>query len=223
MASTSLLHLLHLVSPALPVGAYAYSQGLEYAVEEGWLKDDAALQNWLANLMSHSLAYLDVPVLRRCYSAWQQGDIESVNHWNDTARACRETNELLLEDEQLGQALNRLLVSLQVPHSERELYRSTPGFGCQFALAGVHWDVDLDELAQGLVWSWLENQVAAATKIVPLGQTHAQKLLVELMPQVQETCERAQGVKDEEIGLSLPGLAMASCLHERQYTRLFRS
>ncbi|WP_020209307.1 urease accessory protein UreF [Gilvimarinus chinensis] len=223
MVQASLLHLLHLVSPALPVGAYAYSQGLEYAVEEGWLDDEGALADWLENVMGQSLAYLDVPVLRRCYLAWQDADLAAVNHWNHLTRACRETSELLLEDEQLGQALNRLLNSLQVPDSDPALYETTPCFASQFALAGVHWQVDIDELAQGFVWSWLENQVAAATKIVPLGQTHAQQLLTQLMPAVLDTCERAKTVTDDEIGLSLPGLAMASCLHERQYTRLFRS
>lgn len=218
-----LLHLLHLVSPALPVGAYAYSQGLEYAVDSGWLADETALQDWLNQLMCRSLAQLDVPVLRRLVLAWQVGDLEAVNHWNDYLRASRETAELLLEDEQMGMALNRLLGALGLALAERQGYRATPGFACQFALAGTHWGIGVDELSYGFVWSWLENQVAAATKIVPLGQTQAQQLLVSLMPAVEQTCALAAQVSDEDLGISLPGLAMASSLHERQYTRLFRS
>ncbi|WP_339898550.1 urease accessory UreF family protein [uncultured Gilvimarinus sp.] len=221
--SGSLLHLMHLVSPALPVGAYAYSQGLEYAIDSGWAGSESALQDWIEQVMTHSLGQLDVPVLRRLYSAWQADDLTEVNHWNDFVLACRETQELLLEDEQLGLALGRLLESLDIPQAARSHFNSSPSYVTLFALAGVKWNVNIDELARGFVWSWLENQVAAATKIVPLGQTHAQQLLVALMPAVDDVCERAKPLTDDELGLSLPGLAMASCLHERQYTRLFRS
>ena len=221
--SGSLLHLMHLVSPALPVGAYAYSQGLEYAIDSGWAGSEAALQDWIEQVMTHSLGQLDVPVLRRFYSAWQADDFTEVNHWNDFVLACRETQELLLEDEQLGLALGRLLESLDIPQAARSNFNSSPSYVALFALAGVKWQVNVDELARGFVWSWLENQVAAATKIVPLGQTHAQQILVALMPAVDDVCERAKPLTDDELGLSLPGLAMASCLHERQYTRLFRS
>lgn len=221
--SGSLLHLMHLVSPALPVGAYAYSQGLEYAIDSGWAGSEPALQDWIEQVMTHSLGQLDVPVLRRVYNAWQADDLAQVNDWNDFVLACRETQELLLEDEQLGLALGRLLESLDISQAARSNFSRSPSYVTLFALAGVRWQVSVDELARGFVWSWLENQVAAATKIVPLGQTRAQQLLVALMPAVDEVCERAKTLTDDELGLSLPGLAMASCLHERQYTRLFRS
>lgn len=218
-----MLHLLHLVSPALPVGAYAYSQGLEYAIDSGWLKTDDDIEDWLSEVMSRSLGYLDVPMLRRFYLAWQQGDSERVQELNRQVRACRETRELLLEDEQLGMALNRLLVSLGVAAARESNLELPPCFVSQFALAGVHWNIPLDDLAEGFVWSWLENQVAAATKIVPLGQTHAQQLLLRVLPRITQVCTLARDLPDEDIGLSLPGVAMASSLHERQYSRLFRS
>lgn len=222
MGNLQLLKLFHLVSPALPIGAYAYSQGQEYAVDSGWLKEEGALANWIGGILEYSVGRLDLPVLKRLYLAWQKADLPAINYWNEFLRANRETKELLLEDEQLGVALQRLLRSLQVAGSETVL-DAPVSFVAQFALAGVRWDIPLKDLMQGFAWSWLENQVAAATKVVPLGQTHAQQLLVELSDCIPEICEQAKNLRDEEIGAGLPALAIASSRHERQYSRLFRS
>ncbi|TCO78237.1 urease accessory protein UreF [Chromatocurvus halotolerans] len=221
MASTdSRLHLWHLISPALPVGAYAYSQGLEFAIEAGWLSAPEALDDWLAGLLSEGLARSDLPVLLRCLDAWQLGDVAALDHWNDWLRASRETRELLLEDEQMGVALFRLLNDLGVPDMP---LRSRPGYVSQFARACAHWQISAADTLHGYAWSWLENQVTAATKLIPLGQTMAQKHLLALMPGIAFACMRATALADDELGGSLPGLAMASAAHEQQHARLFRS
>lgn len=214
------LHLLHLCSPALPIGAYAYSQGLEYAIDSGWLKTPEAIADWLLGLMENTLAYTDLPILRRLYQAFATADEAGANEWNNYLRACRESRELLLEDEQLGGALARLLKGLGVPRIEL----SAPStYASQFAQAGVFWGIPLDNLCQGFLWAWLENQVAAATKLVPLGQSQGQQILVSLMPHIPAICAAAADCQDTELGRGLPGLAMASSLHESQYSRLFRS
>lgn len=220
------LHLLHLVSPALPVGAYAYSQGLEWAIEDGWLRDKQnprsllPLQHWLEGLLHYGLATLDLPVLARCIAAWERRDVAAVQYWNDYLRAARETHELLLEDEQMGMALARLLKDLGLARAEN---LTSPSYVSQFALACQHWQIDTPRALSGFAWSWLENQVAAATKLVPLGQTEAQQLLLVIMPCIQPACANALRLHDANLGLSLPGLAFASAQHERQYSRLFRS
>ncbi len=213
---------MHLVSPALPVGAYAYSQGQEYAVESNWLKEPGALSGWIAGLLKYSLGRLDIPVLQRAYCAWQEGDTAALNDWNNFIRANRETSELLLEDEQLGLALKRLLSSLNIKGAELAL-EAPPSFVIYFALAGVRWQISQHDLMQGFAWSWLENQVAAATKTVPLGQTQAQQLLCELLELIPAVCDLAAELTDEQLGIGLPALAIASSRHERQYSRLFRS
>ncbi len=222
----TLLHLLHLASPALPVGAYAYSQGLEWAVDSGWLKTQSRntddLANWLTALLQTGLGHLDLPVLARCMHAWARQDTAELQQWNDLLRACRETRELLLEDEQLGLALGRLLNDLQL-EGETALHIGKASYVTQFARACNHWQVPQQDALLTFAYSWLENQVAAATKLVPLGQTQAQKLLLQLIPGIAPVCERALQLQDDELGLSLPGLAMASAQHERQYSRLFRS
>lgn len=216
----SRLHLWHLISPALPVGAYAYSQGLEFAIEDGWLAAPGTLEDWLAGLLSEGLARTDLPVLLRCLDAWRQEDLGSLNYWNDWLRASRETSELLLEDEQMGIALFRLLNDLDVPDLS---LRSKPGYVSQYARACAHWRIGAADTLQGFAWSWLENQVTAATKLIPLGQTAAQKHLIALMPRISVACMHATTLADDELGGSLPGLAMASAAHERQHARLFRS
>lgn len=214
------LHLWHLVSPALPVGAYAYSQGLEFAIEDGWLSTTGALEDWFGGLLREGLARTDLPVLSRCLEAWQREDAAALDYWNGWLRASRETSELLLEDEQMGIALWRLLNDLGVPDSSLE---EPPGYASQFARACAHWRIDAADALQGFAWSWLENQVTSATKLVPLGQTAAQRHLLALMPVIADACNLARTLADDELGGSLPGLAMASAAHEQQHARLFRS
>ncbi|MEQ8514820.1 MAG: urease accessory UreF family protein, partial [Chromatocurvus sp.] len=132
----------------------------------------------------------------------------------------RETSELLLEDEQMGLALWRLLNDLDAPDLA---LRSRPGYVSQFARACRVWQITPVDALQGYAWSWLENQVTSATKLVPLGQTAAQRHLLALMPAIADACERAGTLADDDLGASLPGLAMASSAHEQQHARLFRS
>jgi urease accessory protein len=222
MNSLARLRLLYLASPTLPIGAYAYSQGQEFAVDEEWLKSDDSLYQWMYGLLRHALGQLDLPVLQRLYDARAEEDWQALNHWNAYLIACRETRELLLEDEQLGLALGRLLESHGVA-SILEKLEPPHSFVSVFVIAGFEWQIDQQSLSEAYVWSWLENQVAAATKSIPLGQTKAQCLLMRLLETVPDILETSQSVEDEDLGLSAPGLAMASSLHERQYSRLFRS
>lgn len=222
MQDLHLLKLMHLVSPALPIGAYAYSQGQEWAVESGWIRNADDVKGWLQGLLLHSVAHLDLPVLIRSYQAWQDDDLAAVQYWNQYVLASRETQELLLEDQQLGIALSRLLVSLDI-HRHTDVFTESPSLTGVFSLAGVAWNIPLASLLQGYCWSWMENQVAAATKTVPLGQTQAQQILQQAMDDIPQAIQQAHKVDDDSIGLGLPGLAIASSLHERQYSRLFRS
>ena len=217
---TALLHLLHLVSPALPVGAYAYSQGFEYAVERGWVSDDISAEQWIAGVLRYNLGRLDLPVLARCVVA---DDQTVLLNWNRFLIAARETAEFELEDTQMGQALLRLLQSLEIPGALQWPGGEKTSFATQFAIVGRHWQIEPTSLLHGFAWSWLENQVAAATKLVPLGQTRAQQMLVSLLPVVKDVVASANHVKENDLGAGLPGLIMASMQHETQYSRLFRS
>lgn len=217
----ALLRLLQLSSAALPVGGYAFSQGMEAAVEAGWLKDEADSAQWLGLQLQDAMARVDLPLLLRQVQAARAADWNSLCHWNAYTLACRESAELRLADTAMGEALVRLLGQLEVPLPET-MPRDTV-FLTTFALAGVHWELGGRATLLGYTWAWLENQVAAATKLVPLGQGSAQRLLGEMATLVPAVLDCAQEIADEDIGASLPGLAMASGWHETQYSRLFRS
>lgn len=218
------LRLWQLISPTLPVGAYSYSQGLEYAVECGWVNSAGTTADWIQGLLRHSLAHLDVPVLQRLHAAWRDNDIDRLTYWNNFLLASRETMELRAEDRNMGQALAMLLPELGLQEAEAwKKNGMVPGFALMFALAAARWGVDAEQAAEGYLWAWCENQVMAAVKLVPLGQTAGQKLLLNSASMISEAVKRGFELTDDEIGWLAPGFAMASAKHETQYTRLFRS
>ncbi len=219
---TALLRLMQLSSPGLPVGGYAFSQGMEYAIELGWIKTVADTEQWLAEQLQEMLARVDVPILLRLQRAFREGNYTETERWNQYALACRETKELRLTDTAMGLALWQLLNKIDT--SLAEIERPTEvSFPWAFALASQRWNIPAESAALGYLWSWLENQVMAATKLVPLGQTQAQQLLLALQPVAEQALEEAQQLADDDIGSGLPALAIASAGHEQQYSRLFRS
>jgi urease accessory protein len=203
----SLARLLQLASPTLPVGAYSYSQGLEAAIEAGHVRDAATAQGWIADVLELSVARMEAPVLRAQIAAPTQ-------ERNDFFIATRETAELRAETLQMGQALCRLLGDLGIPVSIDE-----PAYPSVYALAVRHWKIEPREAVVAYLWSWLENQVMAAVKAVPLGQTAGQKILLELGARLDSISE----VPEEAWSNLAPGLAVLSARHETQYSRLFRS
>jgi urease accessory protein len=217
----SLLRLLQLSSVSLPVGGYAFSQGMEYAIDQGWVKNKANVSDWIGLQIQQSVARVDLPVLRLCMDAAQQENAARLLELNDLALACRETKELRLNDTAMGEALSRLMRSLEI---DTPFERSEDiSFVTLFAIAAHHWQMDFDLAALGFTWSWLENQIAAATKLVPLGQTQAQALLGELQGDIQHAIALSLMVEEDRIGAGLPTIAIASAQHETQYSRLFRS
>lgn len=220
--SSSLLALLHLVSPSLPIGGFAYSQGLEYALESGWITSGDALEPWLTGTLGEGLARVELPLLLRFADGYRHRDEVAVCRWNRWLLANRETRELLFEDQQMGRALRRLLVSLEWVDPD-DAIPPEPSYCSQFARAAQRGGVPAEDMLRGFAWSWLENQIAVACKTLPLGQTAAQKLLMQLLPAIETATQTALTLEDDELGATLPGLALASTFHETQYSRLFRS
>jgi urease accessory protein len=216
---------MQLSSASLPVGGYSYSQGLEFAVEAGWIGNAEQTFDWCELLFENSIAVVDLPLLIRLADAVKSENRQKFIYWNATVLACRETSELCLTETAMGAALIRLLRQLEVDldYWQIILEGEQISFIAAFALVANYWKINNDGLLVGYCWSWLENQVAAATKLVPLGQTAAQKLLIALGDNTHNIIVQAKMIDDRDIGASLPGLAMASAWHETQYSRLFRS
>lgn len=220
--SLPLLQLLRLCSPALPIGSYAYSQGLETACEHEFINNRESLYQWIIGVMENSMQHLDVPVFSRLYDANNLKDKKQVNYWNQYLLASRETKELYLEDCQIGQALIRLLVDLDVTEAKYWIKKECSLFTA-FSLACTHWQIEKITAIHGLLWAWCENQVSIGIKLIPLGQTNGQQVLSRLISHIQPIVDASVQLLDEQIGASCPGLIMSSMQHEEQYTRLFRS
>ena len=208
--SLALLRLFHLVSPALPVGAYAYSQGLEYAVHAGWVSDEASTLDWLQGLVRFGLGTLDLPILARLHAAWSAGDQPAINGWNGQLIAARESAELRAEERHLGSALARVLVEMDLAEAADWQVRD-PAFGTLFSLAAVRWQIDVRPTLAGYSWAWSENQVLAALKLVPLGQSAGQRLLHQITVQLPEIVQRAMMLPDESIGTQFGVAAARQC------------
>ena len=223
LSPSGLLRLFQLVSPALPIGAYTYSQGLEYAVERGWVGNEQDAGDWILGQLRHVLPNLDIPVLRRMYDACRVEDWNSWADWNRFLQASRESQELLAEDRHLGQALAQLLRGLGEEHLAQRISRQDMTFAGCYAYACVRWGIPRQSAAWGYLWIWAEGQVAAAIKLVPLGQTAGQRILSSAIEQIPAAVDHGLSLEDEHIGRAAPAMAIASALHETQYTRLFRS
>jgi urease accessory protein len=223
MPAPALLRLLQLVSPALPIGGYNFSQGLEYAIEAGWVRDEASALGWIAGLMSASVGTLDVPVLYRLHGAWASNDAAAVDRWSRFLTASRETSELRAEDRHLGRSLAKVLADIGVDGAREWHTRPDATFATLFTFGCVHWGVGAKACASGYLWTWAENQVLAAVKAMPLGQTAGQRMLDALIALIPSVAESAALLEDEQIGSAAPMHLIASAAHETQYTRLFRS
>jgi urease accessory protein len=206
----NLARLFQLASPTLPVGAYSYSGGLEAACEEGVVTDAASAERWIGDVLEFSVARMEIPIVLRMMKD---------QDWNEFFLASRETAELRAETVQMGYSLNRLFKDLglgEVPVEE-------PSFPAAFAYAAAQWKIEPEAALQAYLWSWIENQVMAAVKAVPLGQTDGQRMLLALGNRIEELVKKAMQMKDEDLGNFAPGLALLSSRHETQYSRLFRS
>jgi urease accessory protein len=220
-----LLRLLYMASPARPLGSFAWSQGLAQACASRLVSDAASLQDWLRALLHYGLGRLDLPLLLRSFQAAAGQQAKPLLYWDSLVLAGRESAELWMEERETGRALMRLLDSQQLlpvwlkPQSQL-------GYVAAFALLAAQLGCraqDSNLVAEAFTWSWLENQVTAAAKCLPLGQSAAQGILLSLTDEIVRTAAAAALLEDDDIGASLPGQAIASARHEGQHSRMFRS
>jgi urease accessory protein len=214
---------MQLTSAALPIGAFAYSQGLESAVERGEIRDSAGVWQWMTGLLEHSLMTSDVPVLLRLHSAWAADDARAIRRWNDFLFACRGSAELRAEDRQVGAALARLLDRLDLGEARAWIADDRATLATPFALASVRWQITAPASALGYAFAWAQSQVGAATRLLPIGQSDAQIVLSSLLARIETKLGESLTLSDNQLGSSTPGQLLLSALHETQYSRLFRS
>ncbi len=219
----ALVRLLHLASPTLPVGAYTYSQALEWAVESGAVDNEASAGRWIGDCLSGSLASCEAVYLAHMLAAWQSGDRARLQALDLEFIASRETAELRAETLQMGHSLVKLLGDLAEFDVATLAALAPASFPLAWSCAAARWNIGREDAIAGYLWSWLENQVMAALKAVPLGQTAGQRLLLGLGERLPDLARQAAAAPLDASRNFLPAFAIASSLHETQYTRIFRS
>ncbi len=226
-APATLLRLMWLASPALPVGGFSYSEGLEAAVEAGLVRDETQAGDWLAQQLELSLARAELPVVAQAFGAWAEGDEARVAALNGWVRTTRESAEFRLQTEQMGRSLGEWLRNGEQAADPRiarlAALAPAPTWPVAFALAAVLAGAERGDALLAFAFGWAENMVQAAMKAVPLGQAAAQRMLARLAAAIPAAVDAALQRPGGAAQAFAPALAILSAQHETQYSRLFRS
>lgn len=226
VSATALIRLLQLCSPALPVGAYSYSQGLESAMVQGIVHDEASARRWIITMLDDVVARFEAPMCWRLMQAFSACDVVIIHELNAIFLAARDTAEFRAETVQMGYSLSKLLQELTPDRTDiTNIISALPevAFPMAFAAACSALNISSDEALIGLLFSWAENQVIACVKSVPLGQVSGQRLLLSLEPKLTAAAHYACTLNDDELSNWSPGLSLLSMQHEVQFSRLYRS
>ncbi len=223
LPASSLLQLIWLASPALPIGGFSYSEGLEAGIESAYIAPDS-IANWLTDQLHISLAKGDLAALCKAVAAVRRDDAERVQELNAWVLQTRETHELRLQTEQMGRSLIEWLKT-QAPEIDAAhwLGNQVPTYPIAFALTAAQTQASTRDIALAFTFGWAENMVQAAIKAVPLGQTAGQRILRQLASEIPAAVETAIQLQDSQRQAFTPMLAILSAQHEVQYSRLFRS
>ena len=225
MTPSSLIQLMWLASPALPIGGFSYSECLEAAVESARVTTEREATEWLLDQLELSLARSDLALLAQAIPAWQAADAPRIDALNAWVLQTRESSELRAQTEQMGRSLLEWLRNhtTATPEQIKLLADLQPTYPLAFALAAASTRAPLRECLLAYAFGWAENMVQAAIKSVPLGQSAGQRILSQLAAAIPASVEHALSLPDAQRQVFSPMLAILSAQHEVQYSRLFRS
>src|SRR5450755_670733 len=222
----SLLQLIRLASPSLPVGGFSYSEGFEAAVEAGLVAGEAEALVWLLDQLQLGLARSDLAVVAKAHRAWLVSDAARINELNGWFAATRETSEWRQQTEQMGRSLALWLRQRDAAETRLAILDAlapAPTWPIAFALAGAQTRALLRDVLLAFAAGWAENMVQAAMRSVPLGQIAGQRILSGLAAAIPAAVAQATTLPFGDMQAFTPMLAILSSQHETQYSRLFRS
>ncbi len=220
--ASDLLQLIWLASPALPVGGFSYSEGLEAAIEWAGVDSEAKAADWLSDQLHLSLARGDLAVVAQAIAAWREPDLVRLRALSDWTLHTRESAEFLLQTEQMGRSFVEWLRlhDADAAAAFADLPATYPvAFACAVARTGA----PVRDGCLAFAFGWAENMAAAAIKAVPLGQSAGQRILARLAREIPAAVAQAMALDDDTRQAFAPMLAILSARHETQYSRLFRS
>ena len=225
LAAASLIQLMWLASPALPVGGFSYSEGLEAAIDRSGVATESIAADWLSDQLQLSLARGDLAVIAQAVPAWRGGQLQRVEQLNSWILQTRESSEMRAQTEQMGRSLIEWLRNHDGVDARHIAACAAlpPTYPVTFALAVSQTEAGVRECLLAYAFGWAENMVQAALKSVPLGQSGGQRILARLSREIPQAVEIAMRLPDDERQAFAPMLAILSAQHETQYSRLFRS
>jgi urease accessory protein len=224
-ADTSLMQLMWLASPALPIGGFSYSECLEAAVDSARVATEKEASLWLIDQLHLNLSRGDLAVVAQAIPAWQVNNMARMAELNQWVLQTRESSELRAQAEQMGRSLLEWLRNHTTARAEQidALAALQPTYPLAFALAASACAAPLRDCLLTYAFGWAENMVQAAIKSVPLGQSAGQRILSALTAEIPTAVDHALSLADDERQAFSPMLAILSAQHEVQYSRLFRS
>lgn len=220
---SALLQLIWLASPALPVGGFSYSEGLEGAVDASLVTDEASAARWLVDQLHLTLSRSDLAVVAQAVVAWRAGDTERVQALNTWILNTRETREMRQQTEQMGRSFIEWLKSVHPDVAATAIPLGHLTYPVAFARAASTGTAPIRTIALAFAFGWAENMMQAAIKSVPLGQSAGQRILARLAHEIPQAVDHALTRVDDSRQSFSPMLAILSSRHEHQYSRLFRS
>ena len=222
LSATGLLQLIWLASPALPIGGFSYSEGLEAGVNAGLAATESGVSDWLSDQLALSLGQADLPCMAQAIVAWRSNDVARVQALTQWLLTTRESAEFRAQTEQMGRSLVEWL-RLQHADVDAAFARIAPTYPVAFAFAASRVPASVQDCSLAFAFGWAENMVSAAVKAVPLGQSAGQRILARLAAEIPAVVEQALQLHYGDKMAFAPMLAILSAQHETQYSRLFRS
>jgi urease accessory protein len=224
LGGASLYRLMAWLSPAYPIGAFAYSSGIEWAVEAGDIHDATTLLRWITTMVSHGGGYCDAVLFSHAHRAAARADDSALHAIAELAVALAPSKERHLETTAQGTAfLGTTRAAWPRAALERLADTSPLAYPIAVAVAAAGHGIALQPALLAFLQATTANLISAGVRLVPLGQTAGQRILTALESLIAETAARALACPLEQIGAATFRADLASMQHESQYTRLFRS